>query len=601
MTSIADLGIIGNCRSAALVSREASIVWCSLPDFDSPSVFASLLDEKKGGEFQIVPEEGSTVRQEYLDRTNILKTTLIQPSGILEIYDFMPRYLTESGQYYQAPEIYRLVRAVSGSPFLRVKYDPRLDYARNPTVSDIGSAFIKSHTTKGDYHSIYLYSDLPYESIRNGESIPIESHCFFLVSYHQKLVRMNFERAELELERTRVYWLNWVNRTPEFPRYQKEIIRSALTLKLLTYQKTGAVIAAVTTSLPETPGETRNWDYRFCWIRDASMIIQTLTAIHHRKTARNFLRFLLNTMTDKAETLQILYGIRGEKTLTEAALNHLSGYQNSRPVRIGNAAFSQKQNDIYGVLADLIHTSFIHFPTTLNESEELWTTVRAIMKFVEDGWKKPDRGIWEIRNEEKHFVFSKVLSWVAADRCVKIAELLGRKDVITDWTLLRDTIRKDIEIYGWNEKANAYTQFYGSSELDASVLLMEKYGFCDAHDPRYVSTVKAVYQGLSKNGLMFRYKNRDDFGAPRSSFTICTFWMIESLYKIGETATAERMFNDLTASANPLGLFSEDMDFETRELYGNFPQGYSHLALIQTAILLNGGEPVEKAFRWIGP
>jgi GH15 family glucan-1,4-alpha-glucosidase len=601
MVEIAQLGIIGNCRSAALISKEGSIVWACMPDFDSPSIFARILDEEAGGEFCFVPDEGTAVSQSYVDRTNILRTLFEGHSGSFEVLDFMPLYHIDEQSYYNAPEIYRLIHILHGNPVIKVRYQPKLNYNQNPTQSFIYNETIKSNTVKGEYHSVYLYSSLPLEDIMNERPITLTQNVFFLVSYHQKLISIDLERVELEFERTKVYWMNWVNRTAVYPLYQKEIIRSALALKLLTYQKTGAVIAAVTTSLPESIGENRNWDYRYCWLRDASMIIQTLTKIHHRNTARDFLRFLLNTLIDKAETLQILYSVRGEKELTERKLPHLKGYKNSHPVRVGNAAYVQKQNDIYGVLMDLIYLCFCQFPGHLNEAEELWTTVRFIMKTVEDNWYKPDRSIWEIRKEHKHFVFSKVLSWMAADRGVMIAEMFNREDYITPWSELRDSIRRDIELKGWNPEKQAFTQTYDSAELDASVLLMEKVGFCNASDPRYISTVRTIYQELSRNGLMYRYKNRDDFGKPQSAFIICTFWMIESLYKIGEKGTAVKLFDDLLKSANHLGLFSEDMDFETHELLGNFPQGYSHLELINTAILLNGDGEEKSPFRPIQP
>lgn len=593
MVDLSQLGIIGNCRSAALINNEASIVWCCLPDFDSPSLFAKLLDNESGGEMDIIPEGGCTVKQSYIDRTNILRTFFKGPSGSFEILDFMPIYPIDTKTNVQAPEIYRFIHVLSGSPYIKVRYNPKLNYNMSPTKSMVQTEFIKSVTTKGDYHSVYLYSSFPLESLLNETTIELSQDAFLLVSYHQKLAPVTVEQALLEYERTKVYWLNWVNHTKHYTLYQKEIIRSELTLKLLTYQKTGAVIAAVTTSIPESLNSDRNWDYRFCWLRDASMIIQTLMEISHHNTAGEFLRFLLNTLTDKADQLQVLYGIRGEKVLTEKKLTSLKGYQNSGPVRVGNAAYLQKQNDIYGVLMDLIYTSFRFFPTTMHESEELWTTVRFVMKTIEDNWQKPDRGIWEIRKAPRHFVFSKILAWTAADRGVKIAEMFNRQDYICPWRELRDMIRFDIESNGWNPHRQAYTQSYGSDDLDASVLLMEKMGYCSAEDQRYVSTVKTIYAELCRNGLLYRYKNRDDFGLPQSAFVICTFWMIDALYKTGEKDLAKKMFEEILSYTNPLGLLSEDLDFETKELLGNFPQGYSHLALINTAVLLNSG--VEKS------
>ncbi len=507
MVELSSLGVIGNCRSAALITSDGSIVWSCLPDFDSTSAFAKILDEENGGEMGIIPQNLKSSRQSYIERTNILVTHFETSEGSFELLDFMPIYITDDRCCYQAPEIYRLIRVISGKPAVKILYRPKLNYSLSPTRSLANEEYIKSNTVKGDYHSIYLYTNLAFNDILGEKTVALTGDVFFLISYHQKIIKIDLDRVILELNRTKVYWMNWINRTKIYPLYQKEIIRSALTLKLLTYNKTGAVVAAVTTSIPEKIGEARNWDYRYCWLRDASMIIQTLLEIRHKNTARELLRFLLNSMIRKADTLQILYGIRGEKELAEKTLHHLKGYKNSHPVRIGNAAYKQKQNDIYGVLMELIFSGFTDFPSSMNESDELWTTVRFIMKTVEDNWDKPDRGIWEIRKERKHFVFSKVLSWVAADRGVKIAEMLERKDYISHWIEIRSMIKNDIESKGWNAERQAYTQFYGSRDMDASLLLIEKVGYCKADDPRYISTVRAIYSELCRDGLMYRYRN----------------------------------------------------------------------------------------------
>jgi GH15 family glucan-1,4-alpha-glucosidase len=600
LTDIAHLGVIGNCRSAALVSADGEIVWCCLPDFDSPSVFAKLLDERRGGELAVAPAEPSSGRQFYVDRTNVLKTVFDTATGSFEVVDFMPIYVVEQAVHNQAPEIYRLIRPLSGRPVVRVRYRPKLNYALADTRSTAFPDYIKSVTTRGEYHSIYVYTSLPFQALLEGTPVVLEGEAFILVSYHQKLATVDLRSVTLELERTTTYWLNWVNRTEVFARYQEQIIRSALVLKLLTYGKTGAVIAAVTTSLPEYAGDSRNWDYRYCWLRDSAMILQTLRELRHKNTARDFLRFLLGTIIRKADTLQILYDVRGDKELPEIRLRHLAGYKNSRPVRVGNAAYRQKQNDVYGILMDLIYSSFAHFPASLHESEELWTTVRYIMKTVADNWRKPDRGIWEVRTKRRHFVFSKVLSWVAADRASSLAGLVGRKEFVAPWNAIKEEIRADIERCGWSEERRAYTQYYGSADLDASLLLMEKVGYCAADAERYVSTVRAIQAELCRDGLMYRYRNKDDFGLPRSAFIVCSFWMAEALYKIGEREKAAAMFERLLGFANPLGLFSEDILFDSHELTGNFPQGYSHLALINTAVMLNGGKPLS-ALRFVTP
>ncbi|MBN1987080.1 MAG: glycoside hydrolase family 15 protein [Prolixibacteraceae bacterium] len=584
-----DYGIVGNGKSAALISKTGVTEWLCLPLFDSASVFASLLDKEKGGSFAVVVDESYSTSQKYLPKTNILVTRFSNGSDTFEIIDFMPRYHYQNGadHVYSPPDYIRYFKLKSGNPKFRIKYDPRLEYAEKPTKTKVHKEYIKSSTEKGPYDSLYLYSNLNKKTIASGDEVTMKGDFFFLISYNQKLLEQTLERAYLKLQRTKVYWLNWSEETHRFNHYNDEILRSALVLKLLSFDKTGAVLAAATTSLPETIGEIRNWDYRFCWLRDASMVIKVMTQLGHWRSAQRFLDFIIDVVSDKDEKIQIMYGINKEKNLKERILTHFSGYENSAPVRIGNAAYKQKQHDIYGILMDVIYQQFSLFDVSLQNSEELWTITRSIIRIVKNNWKKPDRGIWEIRNEQRHFTFSKLLCWVAVDRGIKVAELIKRHDYIKKWTRLKNTIREDILKKAWNEEKQAFTQTYGNTDLDASTLLMESYGFIDANDEKYISTVKATQKELSRNGLMYRYKNQDDFGLPSSSFTICTFWMIQSLFKIGEKEEAKKMFDQLLSYSNHLGLFSEDIDFETKQLLGNFPQAYSHLALIETAMLFS--------------
>lgn len=584
-----DYGVIGNCKSAALISKYGSVDWCCLPEFDSTSVFAKILDKDIGGSFEILVDDDYEITQSYINKTNILVTKFHRGNDRFEVVDFMPRYRSEENGYYSPPDIIRYIKYLSGKPVFRVKYDPKLEYAKHLTQTTINKKYIKSYTKKGNYNSVYLYSSLDFGAIVNQEQIELTSDAYFLLSYNQKILEQNVERAYLKLERTKVYWLNWSERTRRYKKYNDEILRSALVLKLLSYIKTGAVLAAATTSLPETLGEIRNWDYRFCWIRDASMVIKVMTSLGHYNVARRYLNFVIDIIPDKDEKIQIMYGINREKKLTENILEHLAGYEHSAPVRVGNDAYRQKQNDIYGILVDVIYQHFSIYDTSMQNSEELWTIIRSIIKIVKDNWKKPDRGIWEIRTDHKHFTFSKVLCWVAVDRAIKIARLINMKEYVNDWHELRDEIKNEILEKAWNDEVGAFTQSYESSDLDASTLLMEPYGFIDAKDPKYISTVKETRKQLSRNGLMYRYKNKDDFGKPSSSFTICTFWLINSLYKIGEKEEAEKLFKQLLSYSNHLGLFSEDIDFETKRLLGNFPQAYSHLALIETAVNISGG------------
>jgi len=580
-------GIIGNCLSAALVSDGGSIDWCCLPHFSSSSIFAKLLDNQKGGNFEFIVDKEYKISQSYIRRTNILVTKFEKGIDKFELVDFMPRYLADDRSYYSPPDIIRYIKYKSGKPAFKINYNPRLEYAKHNTKTLVEKEFIKSFTTEGIYDSVYLYTSLDKQKVVTKEKIEISDDAFFLLSYNQKILKQTVDRAYLKLQRTKVYWLNWAERTKSFKKYNEEILRSALLLKLLSYDKTGAVIAAVTTSLPETIGDIRNWDYRFCWLRDASMVIKVMTNLGHYRVAKRYLNFIIDIIPDKDEKIQVMYGINRERNLTEKILEHLSGYENSIPVRIGNDAFRQKQHDIYGILMDVIYQQFEIFETSLVNSEALWTITRSIVKTVNRNWKKHDRGIWEIRKEQKHFTFSKVLCWVAIDRAIKIAQLIKKYDYIKEWKNLADTIKKNIFDNAWDEELQSFTQSYGSKDMDASNLLMETYGIIDVNDPKYISTVKNIHKYLSKNGLMYRYKNRDDFGLPASSFTVCNFWLVNSLYKMGEKEQAEKMFEKVLIYSNHLGLFSEDIDFKTKRLLGNFPQAYSHLALIETATILS--------------
>lgn len=588
-----DYGIIGNCYSAALISKTGSIDWCCLPIFDSSSVFAKLLDDKIGGSFEIIVDKSYQIKQSYIPNTNILKTSFSDKENAFEIIDFMPRYKRENKGYYTPPDIVRYFKLTKGKPSFSIIYNPKLEYAKYETTTIIENEYIESYTTEGDYDSLYLYTDLHKESILNQIPITLTKNSFVLISYHQKIIQQTIERQYLLFQKTKSYWLDWAYKITSFSSYRDEIVRSALALKLLTYEKTGAVLAAATTSLPETIGEERNWDYRFCWIRDASMVVRVLSKIDRMDTVKQFVNFIIDIIPDKDEKIQIMYGINREKTLTEETLHHLNGYENSKPVRIGNAAYYQKQNDIYGVLMDVIYQDFKLFDNSLENSEYLWTITRGIVKIVDANWRKPDKGIWEIRTEEKHFTFSKVLCWVAIDRAISIAKIIRKNKYAELWQPIADEIKKDIHENAWNEQTQSFTQFYGSNEQDAANLLMEHYGFINAKDKKYILTVKTIQKELCKDGLMYRYKNKDDFGIPSSSFTICTFWMINSLHSIGETEQAKDMFHKLLSYSNHLGLFSEDIDFETKRLLGNFPQAYSHLSVIETAINLSGGKLTE--------
>ncbi len=582
-----NFGIIGNCKSAALINKNGSIDWCCLPKFDSPSIFAKILDKDKGGNFELVTDSKFKISQKYSSESCILSTRFENKEEAFELIDFMPRFQMENGQYYAPSELIRFIKPLKGTPKIQLQYDPRLEYAQGVTTHSYKHNAIVSEVDTPIHDSLFLYTNANHRSVLEKETIILEKTLFFSISYNEKLQLPTLSGCLLDYERTKVYWLNWCSKTPVFELYNELIQRSAMTLKLMSYDKTGAVLAAITTSLPETIGEVRNWDYRFCWIRDASMVIRVISKLGHKRIVKNFINYIVELIPDKEKKLQIMYGINGEEVLTEKILDHFSGYENSKPVRIGNAAYSQKQNDIYGILMDAIHAEMKEFPSDFERSDEIWSIVKGIVWVVKNNWQKADKGIWEFRSEDQHFTFSKVLCWVAIDRAIKIANLVGKQETALLWIPIKEAIKKDIETNAWNEEVQAYTQSYGSKYLDASVLLIEQYGFISAVEERFKKTVKAIEKELEYNGLLYRYKNQDDFGLPSSSFTVCTFWFINSLVKIGEVEKAKKYFEDLVGYSNHLDLFSEDIDFDSKRLLGNFPQAYSHLALIDTALSIN--------------
>ena len=597
------MALIGNGRTCALIDALGSVVFCCLPDFDSGTVFASLLDEEKGGRFGLEMVEGVVIAQAYLRNTNIFVTRFAGEAGEFEVIDFMPRY-TSDGRAGSADDVssdvVRILRHIKGKPELKIHFDPKLEYAQGCTEVKTICGGLKAtmecdtKDREGEvYESAYLWTDLDREAVKSGTSFVLEDDRYLLLSYHDKVQELDCDLVELMLQRTHSYWLLWVARTHKTVQYQEEMVRSALLLKMLQFSPTGALVAAATTSLPETIGEERNWDYRFCWIRDGSMTVSVLNKIGHPFMSARFIDWMLRTMPTKDDHLQIMYGIRGEKELTECSLTHLSGYQNSKPVRVGNAAYNQNQHDIYGVLLDVIYQDLLERQRTPESLDRIWTRVRSVSRIVLETWEEADRGIWEIRGEKRHFVFSKMLCWVAIDRAVKIAELLGKDEWADLQRPVLEEIHKDIHDKGWSEEKKAFVQSYGSDHLDASNLLMAEYGFIEPDHPRFVSTVKKSEEELCDDGLMFRYRNNDDFGEPKSAFTVCSFWLVKALIQIKEKKAARKMFENLLASANEHGLFGEDLDIKTRRHLGNFPQAYCHLALIDCALALSKEEDDE--------
>lgn len=592
------LAMIGNGRTCALVDAAGTVVFCCLPAFDSGTLFASLLDAERGGEFGIAMEEGAVTEQFYEPATNVLVTRFAGEEGAFDVIDFMPRYTSDGRAGARddiGPDIVRRLRHVRGVPRVRVRFRPRLEYGMGETVLHPTPGRIKATTAFATeagsvYESAYLWTDLEVGAVMEERPVTLEGDRFLFLSYHDKVQVPDSGLVELMLQRTRAYWMLWAARTHLPANYRDEVLRSALVLKMLQFGPTGAFLAAATTSLPETIGEERNWDYRFCWLRDASMTVAVLRRIGHPAMAAEFIDWMLRTVPTKDDSLQIMYGLRGEKILTERTLDHLSGYQGSRPVRVGNAAYTQEQHDIFGVVMDVIHQDLSLRQRTPEALDRIFTQVRSIAGTVARSWRTPDRGIWEIRGEKRHFVLSKVLCWVALDRAVKVADLLGKEEWADQHRDLLETMRAGILEEGWSEGKGAFVQAYGSDDLDASNLLMAEYGFIDPKDPRFVATVERTLEELCEDGLLYRYRNHDDFGRPRSAFTVCSFWMVKALISIGRRKDARRMFEELLRAANRHGLYGEDLDFATRRHLGNFPQAYSHLALIDCALDLSRDE-----------
>ncbi|MBP9865505.1 MAG: glycoside hydrolase family 15 protein, partial [Candidatus Omnitrophica bacterium] len=471
-------GLIGNCVSAALVSKDASVDWMCMPYFDSPSAFAKILDPKKGGSFKIEGVGTTGITQEYLRHTPILKTRVETKDGVFDIYDYMPRFLNDTGDYYCPAEIQRSVRVVSGKPKIKVKIEIRPNYGATGCCFESRGDHIKFLSDEGDYHSYYFYTDAGFSNILEAGEFALAESAYFVLSYHEKVRPFNAERVYTEFERTKSYWLGWVDKTDVLAEHREMIVRSMITLKLLMYQRTGAVIAAPTTSLPEIVGKERNWDYRYCWIRDASMITELFGRLGHIESSSKYMSFILDRMLLKNDGISVMYGVHGEKVLTEKILEHLEGYKGSRPVRVGNDAYLQSQNDLYGELLDAIYTHFeFHEKTGFNFDQELWTAVRSLVGWSKNSWEKPDNGIWEYRGGVQHHVFSKLMNWVAMDRAGRIARIIGKKEYADDCLEMARKIREDIYQRGWNEEVGAFTMYYGSRQADAAVLLMLHYGF----------------------------------------------------------------------------------------------------------------------------
>ncbi len=577
-------GIIGNCQILALINDHASVDWLCFPRFDSPSVFAKLLDENQGGSFSIQPETTECKHQQYyLRNTNILITRFETSEGIFEVHDFAPRFLLQD-RYFKATAIYRIVRVISGSPSIIIKCDPKLNYAREQVKPVLGSNHINFS------QELRLTSSAPLSYIQEQQAFKIHNDQYFVLTWGETLEADLKFTAEEFYERTKNYWQLWVKHCSIGLIYQDACIRAALALKLHYFQDTGAFIAAATTSIPEAPHSGRNWDYRFCWLRDAYFTMLALDALGHFEEKEQFTKYLNNIIhfDHKMELsqdagLQPVYSISGDRELTESTLDHLSGFKGNQPVRIGNAAYTHKQFDVYGEMVLCLTPIFFDRRLISYDLKTLFVDFKFLVEKSIQLFKQPDAGIWEFRSEESIHTFSQVFCWAAVDRGAKVALHMGYKDLAEEWQAKAKEMQETILKEAWSEDEQMFTQRFQGHTADASNLLMFQLGIIDAKDPRFISTVKRYGEILRKDDYIFRYVTADDFGFPQTSFTICTFWYISALIAIDEVTEARRLYENLLNKTNHLGLLSEDIDPATDSLWGNFPQTYSLVGIILVA------------------
>lgn len=581
---IEDYGLIGDSHSAALVGIDGSIDWCCFPRFDSPSVFAAILDDKKGGRFQISPIDTHSVRQEYIPNTNVLSTTFQTDQGEATLIDFMP--LTEGSRPGQCPhEIHRILTCTRGTMTMQCQFLPRLDYGRARTRV---TAARNGAVASGNGYSLTLSSQVPLvvrQSQAHASFVLQEGDAYsFVVSYGcRRPPAVKALHSDEKLQRTIRYWESLVDEINFQGPWRKEVIRSFLVLHLLVYAPTGAIVAAPTTSLPEEIGGERNWDYRYSWLRDTAFTLGILYRLGDMREAHQFMNWLIDQLKSTPGRTQILYGIDPQSDLDEVVLHHLKGYRNSPPVRIGNKAADQIQMDVFGEVISSIATYHRYGGYISNE---LWDLVSEFAQVVCDSWTRPDHGIWEVRGPLQHFVYSKVMCWVALDQAITMARELERPAPIEKWQETADIIKQEVLDKGWSERKQSFVQRYGSDTLDASNLLMAFEGFLPPDDLRIQSTIKATTEELAQGYFVRRYKTeetQDGLDGDEGTFTMLTFWLIGALLFSGQVRKALDLFQEFLNHANHLGLFSEMMDPATGEFLGNFPQAFSHIGLIHTA------------------
>ena len=583
-------GVIGDLHTAALVGMDGTIDWLCLPHFDSPSLFASILDEHKGGHFRIAATSAEARRRQmYLPDSNVLLTRFLTPDGVGEIVDFMPIHLSEGRKKVEDHQVIRLVRGVRGSiPFVMECF-PAFDYARQkPAIGRTGSGV---RFTCGN-RAVDLATSLSCEmrdggvtstfTLNEGDEIPV------VLAQADGLPPMPLERlarrCQDEFKATLHFWQSWIAQSQYQGRWREMVKRSCLALKLLTYVPTGAIVAAPTTSLPEKIGGGRNWDYRYTWMRDAAFTIYAFLRVGFTAEAERFMQFLEMRCReiDPTRGLQVMYGIDGRSEIPESTLDHLDGYRGSRPVRIGNDAARQFQLDITGDVMDAV---YLYNKYAEPVSHGLWVGVRKLADWVCDHWREPDEGIWEVRGGRHQFSFSKLMCWVALDRAQRLASKRSLPADLLRWIENRDAIYEVLMTRGFSEKKRSFVQSLDSSYLDASMLLAPLVKFVSPSDPRMLGTLDAIQRELVSDNLVYRYDPRvtpDGIGGDEGTFSMCTFWLAEALARAGKLEEARLIFDKMLGYANHLGLYAEEIG-PTGEALGNFPQGFTHLGLISAA------------------
>jgi GH15 family glucan-1,4-alpha-glucosidase len=609
---IGDYALIGDCRGAGLVSRDGSLDWLCFPRFDSPSIFGALLDAETGGRLRIRPTEPYRAERRYLPDTNILETTFRTAAGAVALRDLMPVASEDEKRRGLTPDhqVLREVQGLTGEVELEVVYAPRPDYGRSrPRLEPRGALGLWCEANGA---ALTLQSELPLALTSDGRTavgrarVRAGQRAYVAFAYSQEapqVVAPLREAAPELLERSARWWRSWAARATYDGPYREAVVRSALVLKLMAYAPSGAVVAAPTTSLPEKLGGTRNWDYRYCWLRDASFTLRALFELGYDEEAVAFLSWMLHATRLTWPELQVLYDVFGEAKLPERELSHLDGYAGSRPVRIGNDAHGQLQLDVYGEVIDAVARFARRGGRFDRDTVRL---LEGLGRTVCKRWREPDEGIWEGRSGRFHHTHSKVLCWVALDRLVQMHDA-GQLDIRVDaFRAERDAIRAEVEARGYNARLGSYARVFGGEELDASLLTLPLYGFVDGRHPRMRSTCARIHQRLARDSLVYRYETTTDDGLPpgEGAFGICSFWAVECLARGGDLVGATAAFERLLACANDLGLFAEEVDPETGAALGNFPQAFTHVGLINAALTLaeaSGERPPERAQPPVGP